>query len=109
MVYEIGMFSLGFPEVLPPTIIMTMYICSMTYIHLLPPTIIQSISGCVFAHFAYIRYGGGSRVPDRNGKQRYGMGGGVWPQSVIVMPLSLNVMLPLGLVFALTLAPYVPE
>ena len=37
VVYEIGMFSLGFPEVLPPTIIMTMHIRSILYIHPFAP------------------------------------------------------------------------
>ena len=37
VVYEIGMFSLGFPEVLPPTIIMTLHIRSIPYIHPFAP------------------------------------------------------------------------
>ena len=37
LVYFIGMFSLGFPEILPPTIIMTMHIRSIPYIHPFAP------------------------------------------------------------------------
>ena len=37
MVYKIGMFSLGFPEVLPPTIIMTLHIRSIPYIYPFAP------------------------------------------------------------------------
>ena len=43
LVHFIGMFSLGVPEVLPPTIIMTMHIRSMTYIHPFVPTSIYSV------------------------------------------------------------------